>query len=58
MSIKDIRQSLINDLNQALKDTKGRGHKFIIREKVNNSFDEITVEVNRKIKELLVGGEK
>ena len=58
MSIKDIRQSLINDLNQALKDTNGRGRKFIIREKVNNSFDEIVVEVNKKIKELLVGGEK
>ena len=58
MSIKDIRQSLINDLNQALKDTNGRGRKFIIREKVNNAFDEITVEVNKKIKELLVGGEK
>ena len=58
MSIKDIRQSLINDLNQALKDTNGRGRKFIIREKVNNSFDEIAVEVNKKIKELLVGGEK
>ena len=55
MSIKDIRQSLINDLNQALKDTNGRGRKFIIREKVNNSFDEIVVEVNKKIKELMVG---
>ena len=55
MSIKDIRQSLINDLNQALKDTDGRGHKFIIREKVNNSFDEIVVEVNKKIKELIGG---
>ena len=57
MSIKDIRQSLINELNQALKDTKGRGHKFIIREKVNNSFDEIVVEVNKKLKELM-GGKK
>ena len=55
MSIKDIGKRLENELYQALKDTKGRGHKFIIREKVNNSFDEIVVEVNKKIKELIGG---